>query len=224
MRQEAYYRWLTVFTPENIESVKLRRAVFGGYRAGETRQYLRQIAWELSRALHERGMFEEESRRFRAQLLRHERREELERSTRAGAREDARELLEDARHDAELILKKAYKHASEIRAAAEKDVASQVAESNELEERNSTMRRELRTLLTSVLEALESIAETPKKDYRPGMTDDLRKAMTSAAAQTVSELNPDLAARRDGGWAKPESEPAVSAEDEESASGDERVA
>ncbi len=53
-----------MFTPEDIENVKLPRAVLGGYKASATRQYLRQIAWELSRALHERGMFEEESRRF----------------------------------------------------------------------------------------------------------------------------------------------------------------
>lgn len=212
-----------MFTPEDIENVKLGRAVVGGYKADATRQYLRQVAWELSRALHERGTFEEESRRFRAQLVRYERREELESANLSGAHDAAREIREEARRDAELLLKKAYKHASEVRATAEKEASYRVAEFHELEEKSRIMRTELRGLLASVLEALsEPAGVPPKREERPVM-DDLRKAVKAAATQSVSGINPELTGRRDGQPAD-DDEPALPDEGQDEWSGGERVA
>lgn len=216
-----------VFTPEDIQNVKLQRAVFGGYKASETRQYLRQIAWELSHVLHERGTFEDEARRFRAQLLRYERREELESASLGGARDTAREIREEARRDAELILKKAYKQASEIRAKAEKQASSRMAEFHALEEKSKVMRAELRELITSVLEAVgEPVGASPKPLDQPVM-DDLRTAVKAAAARSVSELSPELTGRRDGQPADEEpadEEPALPDEGQDEWSGGERVA
>jgi cell division initiation protein len=211
-----------VFTPDDIANAKLRRALVGGYKASETRQYLHQIAWELSNVLHERGTFEEEARRFRAQLLRYERREELESASLSGAHAAAREIREEARRDAELVLKKAYKHASEVRATAEKEASSRVAEFKSLEEKSRIMRTELRGLLASVLEALsEPAGAAPKQEERP-VLDDLREAVKAAATQSVSELNPELTGRSDGQPA--DEEPALPGEDQDEWSGDERVA
>lgn len=223
LRNGAYHLLsrIDVFTPDDIANVKLRRALVGGYKPSETRQYLHQIAWELSRVVHERGTFEEEARRYQAQLDRYERREELESASLSGAHAAARAIREEARRDAELVLKKAYKHASEVRANAEKEASSRLAEYSELEKKSRIMRTELRGLLASVLEALsEPTGDPPKQEERPVM-DDLREAVKAAATPSVSELNPELTGRRDG---QPADDEALPDEDVDEWSGGERVA
>ncbi len=211
-----------MFTPEDIEGAKLPRAVLGGYRASATRQYLRQVAWELSHVLHERRTFEDEAHRFQAQLRRYERREELESAKLSGARGAAHEICEQARRDAELILKKAHKQASEIRATAEMQASSRAAEIHALEEQGRTMRTELRGLITSALEALgEPTATRDEQASRP-VLDDLQKAVRAAATQRVSELNPKPTGGHDRQQA--DEDTALPADDKDDWSGDERVA
>ena len=155
-------------TPDDIANVKLRRASSADTRQRATRQYLHQIAWELSHVLHERDTFEDEARRFRAQLLRYEQREKRESARLEGARDAAREIREEAQRDAELILEKAYKQASEIRATAEQEASSRVAKLDALEEKSTSMYTELRGLITSVLEAPTGGRRAGARGRRPG--------------------------------------------------------
>lgn len=213
-----------MFTPEDIENVKLRRALLGGYNVGKTKQLLRQIAWDLSRVLHERGSFEEDARRFRAQLLRYERREELESASLGAAHEAARKIRGEARRDAELILRKAYRQASAIREAAENEAASRVAEFTALERQSRIMRTGLRSMLTSVLEGLgEPVADARKHEQRP-LTEDLERAVRDRAAtvQHMPDLQPEQTERDDDVPSEDERE--LATRHSEGPTGDERVA
>jgi cell division initiation protein len=222
-----------MLNPEEIENTKLRRSVFGGYRRENTRELLGQIASELRQLLHERDTLEEELRPLRAELLRRERRDEVEIAAFKSIQQSAHEVRESARRDAELLLRKAYKQASEARGIIDKEYTARVAEFQTLEEKSKVLRNELRTMLTSVLGALEdeplaAAAPRPKPSEQPRrtqapVTQDLERAVRELVGRIQRKPGVPAELPRTEISEPTAEDPAVTAEDRDDSSG-ERVA
>lgn len=182
-----------MLTPEDIESTKLRRSVVGGFKRDRTRELLGQIASDLREVLQERDALEKELRRSRAELLKREKRDEVEIAAFTSIQQTAREVRETARRDAELILKKAYKHASEARGTIDKEYMARLAEFQTLEEKSKVLRRELRSMLTAVLGALE---DEPSADApRPSEAADDRRRREVPVTQDLERAVRELVGR-----------------------------
>lgn len=193
-----------MLTPDEIEQIKPRRAFVGGFKRDKTRELLRQIAADFRRALDDRVSIEEETHRMRADLGRRERRDVIESSTLMAARQAALRIREEAREDAELILRKAYKRAGEIRRAADRERDARAGELQQLERQSELIRMELRTVLRSVLRALdERAAETSrdrppaaetKRETQPPVTQDLERAVRDLVVRIQRKPGPRVEA------------------------------
>lgn len=189
-----------VLTPEDIEGVDLPRAATGGYKTHAVTALLRQVAWDFRRLLHERAAMQEDVTRVRGALARSERREELESALLGSAQSAAREIRETARREAELILKKAREHATELQMTAEREYAARTNELRQIEELSRLVRTELRVQLKSVLEALgEPAGRGDDEQQRPVMADLQRavQAARAAAVQRIPGLSSELRLRGD---------------------------
>ena len=184
-----------MLSPEEIEHVKLRRRVLGGYPTRKTRELLRQIAWDLRDVLHERTTLEAENRRLRVELDRREHRDEIEDATLKSARHVAREITETARHDAELILRKAYKRAGEVLRTADKEYEARSGELRVLDEQSKLVRNHLRAVLEAVLRSLDDTsAASPQPEARTQpQTQDLEQAVSHLVARIHPDGNSDEA-------------------------------
>lgn len=174
---------VSMINPEEIEGVGLPRTVFGGYKADKVREHLRGLAWDVLTLLHERGIakseherLEHELDRLRRELVRSERRGELESAVLESAQNAAREIRDTARREAELILKKATEHATRLRREVEQGHEARLAEVEGLKNGSVKLRAELRGFIRELLTLVEP-GELDANIHRHQMMSDLERVV-----------------------------------------------
>ena len=171
-----------LLTPEEIETVDLPRAMVGGYDRRSTDDVLRRIAWDMRALIQERLLLEEEMQRLKSELSRSERESAAVIATQA----EAQEMQETARRDSELMLRNAREQAERIVTAAERETAERVEALRRVEKVHGLVRVELRTLLTTLLEALSAPSDSVRESLRdPKLTEDLQRITRAAVAASA---------------------------------------
>jgi hypothetical protein len=104
------------------------------------------------------------------------------------------EMQETAKRECDLILKKARGQADKIRNTAEKETVARVEALRRVEAVQGLLRVELRTLLTAMLEALNSPSDIGRESLKnPQLAEDLQ-SITRAAVGASAVAVPDISA------------------------------
>ena len=168
--------------PDEIEAAHLPRAAMGGYDRGITDALLRRIARDVETLLQERSLLEEEVRRLRRELV-NEQPQLLPSSALAAAEEMIRDLQDATQRECALVLEKAREHAERVRAAAEREAAERLDALQRVEQVHALVRGEVRTLLVSLLEQLDTPSTAIRAALKqPQLLEDLQRAMRGAIA------------------------------------------
>jgi cell division septum initiation protein DivIVA len=151
-----------VLTPEEIETANLPRATLGGYDRATTDELLQRVVGELRRVRDERVLLDQEITRLRREL---------------------RDVRESSHHEREVMMAAAQR-------AAEQDASARIEALERVEKVHALVRGELRTVLRTMLDALETPSQALQealKDRR--LVDDLQRITRStvAAAQPPGE-------------------------------------
>ncbi len=144
-------------TPVELRHLKLKRTLTGGYRRRQVDEVLTEVADSFEDVWREREDLRDRVEHLEQELRRHRELEGLLRETLLSAEKSAIELKENARTEAELVIREAHSEARSITQEARSD-----------RERLLTEARRVRALLSSALESVEETApEAPEQSERP---------------------------------------------------------
>ncbi len=164
-------------TPVEIRHLTPPRALVGGYRAGATDRLLEEIAASFEDVWRERADLADRVEQLEADLVRFRELEGLLRTTLVSAEQASAQMKEQARREAELILREAHAEAREIQRRA-------VAET-------ARLAQEARRLRAQLLDALTALDEPG----RPAAAEPARLAGEPAGRTEAAS-----AAAEEGGW------------------------
>lgn len=100
--------------PVEIRHTRLTRSLFGGYRKRATNEFLEQIAESFEETWREREDLRDRVHQLEAELTRHRELETLLRETLVTAEKSVIELKDQARTEAELMIREAHTAARSI--------------------------------------------------------------------------------------------------------------
>lgn len=138
--------------PVEIRHVRLTKAVLGGYRKKRVNELLEEIAYSFEEVWREREDLRDKVHGLETELRRHRELESLLRETLVTAEKSVIELKDQARSEAELVVREAHTAARSITQDA-------LAERERLVGEAARVRALLQTALTSVEESEPAPAE-----------------------------------------------------------------
>jgi cell division septum initiation protein DivIVA len=185
--------------PDEITADRLPRAYVGGYAVEKTEELLRRASWDYRQLLHDYGLLseevellharvvelEQEGEGLRAQIAASENRAERVGAMINAAGRAARETRENARLDAELVLKKARRRAAKLEKALAKARSASAGELSEFARRRERIRADLREYLEAALVAINYEDDTNGPDPNPG--EDLLDSLLSVTRPGTDE-------------------------------------
>jgi cell division initiation protein len=142
--------------PVEIRHVRLKRSLVRGYRRSSVDQLLGEITDSFEEVWRERADSHDRVEHLEAELRRHRELEGLLRETLLSAERSAIELKEQARTEAELVIREAHTAARSITQEA-------LGERERLLGEAARVRALLQTALTSVVESEPATAEVPAR-------------------------------------------------------------
>ena len=140
--------------PVEIRHTKLKRSLLGGYRKRATNEFLEQITESFEETWREREDLRDKVEHLENELRRHRELEALLRETLLSAEKSAIELKDQARTEAELVIREAHTAARSITQDA-------LAERERLQGEAIRVRALLQAALTSVDESEHGVQREP---------------------------------------------------------------
>ena len=138
--------------PVEIRHVRLKKSFFGGYRKKRVNEFLEEAADSFEEVWREREDLRDKVHQLETELRRHRELESLLRETLVTAEKSVIELKDQARSEAELIVREAHTAARSITQDA-------LAERERLMGEATRVRALLQAALTSVVESEPAHAE-----------------------------------------------------------------
>jgi len=172
------------YTPVELRHVRLDRALFGGYKRGETDALLSDVADSFEDVWRERGELADRLEDVEKQLDEVKQRETLLASTLIAAERTAVEAVETAKREAEVIVAEAHHESRSITRAAQGERDRLFAESRRVEAL-------LRAALGIVEERshTEAPADEPGHDEPPSWPN--RENTTEFEAISMEDVTPE---------------------------------
>ncbi len=143
--------------PVELRHLRLKRSVGGGYRRGQVDQVIVEVADSFEEVWREREDLRDKVEHLENELRRHRELESLLRETLVTAEKSAIELKDNARAEAELVVREAHSQARTITREAVTERERLLGET-----------RRVRALLGAALQSVEEAEpEVPKPVKRP---------------------------------------------------------
>ena len=144
----------------NLNPIDIRhqefKKVLRGFDPVEVVQYLNEVADSMEKVLHENEEFDSRLREIKSKLESYANIEDAISQTLVDTKKSAKNMLDNARQESELIIKRANADADEIiRKASEKTIKLRY-DLNELENKKAALVAELRSILQAHLQLLDS--------------------------------------------------------------------
>ena len=141
-------------TPMDIHNKEFSKS-FRGYKEGEVDDFLDEIVREFENHVKQMASMQEQMEKAQEELERYRNIEDTLNRTMVVAQKTADEVRENARREAELIVREAEQRAKEIIVSSERKVADSRYELEESVRQASLFRAKLRGMLMAQMQALE---------------------------------------------------------------------
>lgn len=146
-------------TPLDIHNKELPKKLFGGYEKNAVDEFLDQVIREFELLIKENAHLKEQMEHLRSKLDQYRSLEETINKTLVVAQEAADDIKTNARRESDLIIQEARLQAQRIIEAGQVKARRITDENADLSRAAYTLRTQVRSLLQSQLEAIDTVRD-----------------------------------------------------------------
>ena len=158
-------------SPLDIYNKEFNKTTFG-YNVKQVKEFLDEAGMAYERLLKDLNQLQDENERMKEKLNNYRETEERLEKVMLTVEETAKKQLNQARKEAELIIKKAQFKAEQIEKEAEEKIQDKYRAFQELKENKELFRIRFKTLLETHLQRLEEVNDDDKQQDKEEFSDE----------------------------------------------------